>query len=373
LQLNLEALGTSTLPTLASFLKCIENKHTVMTGMYSQEIYETKQPTLQQRNDLKLFISQSFFSGFEINSCSLTLPLSVQDIYQVWEYNETGIAYCLLIEKDASFASGAYRHRMAMGWPILVRPKFVNFTVSSTYLHLSVPHIWTEQNTISSGASLFVQTRALSLMVQTRVPDALQGYPNCLNQSIASGLTDGMNSMEELFFDLNVALIDWQLNDTMFDSTPSPTSTGGTHYASCTTANCGFLQWYGTSSASCFDAYLSIGSGNESDYSYSPPNPAVTIHDYFNSYTSIYYAHTPYLADSCGLWGRDNLLGRYLNNIPSTDLCDASVAPEGYSQLFVSIQASPTLRVIAETKATSPLSLMGKAIKQTYDSDQINV
>jgi hypothetical protein len=360
---NLAALGTPTLPTLSSFLKCVESKHTVVTGMYTEEIYETKQPTSQQRNDLKQFISTSFFSNLESQSC-FTVPLSVNEIYQVWEYTESGVDYCMLIERDASFASGLYRNRMTMGWPILIRPKFLNFTKSSSYVHLSVPHILIEPNTVSSGASLFVQTRAMSLMVQTRVPDALIGYPNCLNESVASGLTDGMNSIDELFYDLNLGLIAWQLNETMFG--------GDSQYASCTPANCGFIQWYGTSLTSCFDAYLSIGSGNESDYSYSPPNPAVTIHDYFNSYTSIYNAHTPYLEDGCELWGKDNILGRYLNYIPTEELCDLSVTPLEYSQLFVTIQASPTLRVIAE-KATAPLTLMGKAIKQTYDPNRINV
>jgi hypothetical protein len=365
---NLAALGT-TLPTLAVFMDCIEKEHAVMTSMYTEEIYEMKQPTLTQRNDLKQFMSSEFFIGLENNSC-FSIPFSVQDIYQVWEYTENNIPYCMLIEKNATFARNEYQNRMTYGWPIVVRPKSINLTMSSTYLHLSAPHIVSDPDTVSSAATLFIHTKALSYIAQTRVQDALPGYPNCLNESQATGRTDGMNSIDELFYDLNVGIISWQLNSSIFDSTP-PSPSPSIH-PSCTTSNCGFLQWYGTSLSSCYDAYLSIGSGNETDYSYSPPNPAVSIHDYFNSYTTIYDAHTPYTGDGCGLWGKGNLIGRYLNYLPTDQLCDIDISPIEYSQLFVSIEASPDLRIISDL-STAPLNLMGNAIKQTYDGGKINV
>jgi hypothetical protein len=368
---NLAALGT-TLPTLAVFMECIEKEHSVMSSMYSQEIYETKQPTLIQRNDLREFMSSTFFSGIENNSCfsTLLLPSSVREIYQLWEYTENKIEYCMLIEKNATFASNGYQNRMSYGWPIVVRPKSVNFTSTSSYLHLSAPHIVSDPDTVSSAANLFVHTKALSYIAQTRVQDALPGYPTCLNDSQASGQTDGMNSIDELFYDLNLGIISWQFNTTIFDSNP-PSPSPSIH-PSCTTSNCGFLQWFGTSRSTCYDAYISIGSGNESDYSYSPPNPAVSIHDYFNSYTTIYDAHTPYSGDGCGLWGKGNLIGRYLNFVPTQQLCDINFAPIEYSQLYVSIEASPDLRVISDF-STAPLNLMGNAIKQTYDANKINV
>lgn len=368
LHANLLALGTSTLPTLALFMACIEKEHAVMSSMYTEEIYEMKQPTVTQRNDLKEFMFTKFFLGLENNSCFL-IPFSVQKIYQVWEYQENKISYCMLIEKNATFTRNGYQNRMTYGWPIIVRPKSRNFTLSSSYLHISAPHIVSDPDTVSSAASLFVQTEALSYIAQTRVQDALPGYPNCLNDSQATGQTDGMNAIDELFYDLNIGIISWQLNSTIFDSNP-PSPSPSIH-PSCTTANCGFLQWYGTSLSPCYDAYLSIGSGNETDYSYTPPNPAVSIHDYFNSYSMIYDAHTPYIGDGCGLWGKGNLIGRYLNYIPADQLCDINISPIEYSQLFVSIEASPDLRFLSDP--TDPLYLMGNAIRQTYDHGKIIV
>lgn len=354
---NLAGLGAG-LSTLAAFLKCVENEHAVMTNMYTNEVYVSKQPTLEQRNDLKEFMANGFFSGLQDNIC-FTVPASVQHIYQVWEYKENNIAYCMLIEKNATFSSRGYNNRMTFGWPIVVRPKFVNLTTQASFLHFSAPHIVSEPDAVSSGATLFVSTKALSYIVQTRVRDALAGDPTCLYNSQATGITDGLNSKDELFYDMNLGLISWQLNTS---SLPSP----------CTTANCGFIQWYGTSVSSCYDGYISIGSGNESDYQYSPPNPAVSIHNYFNSFTSIYDAHNPYTGDECGLWGKDNIVGRYLNFLSSEQICDISVQPAEFSQLFISIQASPDLRKISNS-ASAPLNLMVNAIKQTYDGNKINV
>jgi hypothetical protein len=363
---NLAALGTPTLPTLASFLECIESNHAVMTGMYTQAIYESKQPSKELSELLRSFVSTSFFAGLENKTC-FSIPSELQQYYQLKEYVENNIPYCMLIENNATFSGSGYTDRMDYGWPILVRPKYYNFTKNYVYVHLGAPHIYSDIDSLPSGALLFTSTKALSFLVQTRVKDALSGFPSCLSMNQSTGQTDALNSIEELYYAFNLGIIDWQTNSSLFD--PSHPDS----LPPCTPLNCGFIQWHETSIQSCYDAYISIGSGNTSDYL--TPNPGVRIKDYFNAFMSNsfqYTAQVPETNDSCGLYGRNNLVGRSLNLVAERDLCDISVLPQDYSQFFVTIEAQSAITGSYQSlSARNPLLILSRAIRQTYESSII--
>jgi hypothetical protein len=326
-------------------MSCVELEHVVRSNMYTTEEYSSRQPSDIQRNDLELFMATSFFDGMENDTC-FEVPQSSQEIYQVWEYLENGTYYCMLIEQTASFSSGGYSNRMTYGWPIVVRPrKRPVLSLRNISLHYSAPHIYSDQDSSSSAATLFVLSSGLSYISQTRERDALPGSTNCVEGGDTDGSTDGANTISELFFNMCKGIYTWQEG-----------RVGG-----CPFSRCGFVQWHGTSTKACYDAYISVGSGDTSEYP--DTNPAVKIANKFNSFSSKYTAFNPYTGDSCGYYAPRNTFGRLLNGIAESDICDVNVSPLSYSDKFVHIEPQPALR-----QSGSALNQMAAAILSSFSS-----
>lgn len=314
-------LSTST--TLEHLIDCF-HPFTVPERKYPDyPSYDAAQPNATQRQAWSDVITAVL--NVDRNCSSIFIPPSINTIISVAPFTDSsGTAFCVLYE--SSVESGHY----AKGWGLFVVPE-LRADVSRS-IHFSAPHPgWPggDGDTPQQAASLFKATGAKSLLITGRKRTASILPSDCVTSSQGGQhyyMTDPTHSIREPFFDANLAIIGWQNEN------------GG-----CPATSCAFIQMHGKAPTTCpseqvfLSAGLGRGKASIAWYTNDIDRPVKRLKTQLIRSFSHWNISLP-SDDSCLLAATKNVVGRYLNNVDPSHVCNQGATARGASGKFIHIE-----------------------------------
>ncbi|KAJ3568053.1 hypothetical protein NP233_g5964 [Leucocoprinus birnbaumii] len=326
--------------TLEDLVDCFE-VHTVRAAFYDADSYAAAQPTDIEREAWSQAVATLLHTN---NNCSSSIvPPLLRDIYSASSFTDVdGQSFCVLYEQTVSATSNYFEK----GWGFMVVPASEEGVARQ--IHLAGPHPFTDGTTSAEATHSFKGTGAKSLLIPGRVRTAFSSPSTCVQGTATTTywMTDVAHNDLEPFFDANVAIWNWQVQQ------------GG-----CPSASCAFIQFHGKADTSCpkDTVFLSTGLANNTWYTDDVDRPIKRIKEQlllaFNSpggpnATSPITASLP--SDSnCSLVATKTVVARYLNNLPtvaSHDVCVDNSSPDTTEGVFIHAeQYWPTVAAVSRT------------------------
>ncbi|KAF8884517.1 hypothetical protein BD779DRAFT_1536842 [Infundibulicybe gibba] len=303
--------------TLTDLITCLDD-FTVPKEYYNAATYAAAQPTSEERAAWTQLVSALLTSGEECED--VAVPTALDGVYAVTRFTEqTGLSYCVLSESDAT-GTGMY----VRGWGLFVVP----VTPVLRDLHISAPHPKFDLGTPLQAAHLFRATGARSLLIPGRSRMAFKNQTDCVKAG-EYYKTDPTHDKAEPFFDANRAIWEWQ------------TRNGG-----CPSASCAFIQLHGKRESTCSADHMFLssgfGNGNASKewYTDATDRPIKRLQRQLRGVFPSWKISLP--SDSaCGLTATRNVVGRLINGVNETRVCDQAASVSAVKGEFIHIEQSP--------------------------------
>ncbi|KAF9459410.1 hypothetical protein BDZ94DRAFT_1312430 [Collybia nuda] len=334
--------------TLEQLVDCLK-AYTVPHDYYNQVTYKEAQPTTEER--LAWFDASASLLTVDRNCSLIILPSAIAGKYSISLYIEhTGASYCVLSESRTH--NGVY----VKGWGLLVVPDSVDAV--HRHLHISAPHPVWDSRTPAQAAALFGSIGAKSLLIPGRTRTAFMDPTNCVKGNSGQDIyhrTDPTHDTSELFYETNKVINSWQ------------TENGG-----CASSSCAFIQFHGKSASTCSsdDIFLSTGLGRDSNsvdwYTNSVQRPVKRLKSQLEIEFPDWNISLP--SDSrCSLTATKNVVGRFLNGIDDTKVCEQASNANLAMGTFIHIEQAAVSR---EEKAYGGWT---KALAETFDVVQVQI
>ncbi|KAJ3566747.1 hypothetical protein NP233_g6805 [Leucocoprinus birnbaumii] len=348
--------------SLVQLVNCFQ-QFTVTQDFYNHTTYLEAQPNPAQREAWSTAISTLLHTN---NNCSSAIvPAVIQDVYSAAPFTDSdGSSFCVVYERAISAQTGLFDK----GWGYIVTPA-LRASVSR-HIHISAPHPIFDGNTSVEAAQLFKETRAKSLLIPGRIRTAYRDPSTCIKSTKRTTyyMTDTAHNDLEPFFDANVAIWNWQ-----------------SQHGGCSSASCAFIQMHGKSDRTCVldDIFLSSGLGNNSWYTNEIDRPIKRLKK--ELLLAFNHDHSPEIpvsvsvpSDSkCLLTATKNVVGRYLNGLPSTashDVCTRESKVDTTEGVFIHVeQSSRTASKAAWIKAVNNTFAVVNSLEYASSTSQIPI
>ncbi|KNZ77950.1 hypothetical protein J132_02890 [Termitomyces sp. J132] len=311
---------------LERLVDCFD-KYTVGWEYYTQETYDTSQPTPSERTAW-LDTIYDLLDVVDGDCLSVILPDTLRGIYTISQFKEdsTDTSYCVLSEVKGNGT------QYDKGWGLFITPA-THVPYSSRHIHLSALHPWYDLYTPQQAAALFKSTNARSLLIAGRSRLALKEPTKCTPSPAKTTYyaTDPAHNKEEPLYDAIRTIYRWQ-----------------EQRHGCPSDRCAYIQFHGKGASACRTdhIFISAGLGNDDDskaWYDDNTRPAVRLRNALREAFPGWNVSTP--ADSkCTLTATRNVVGRFLNGVRDEDVCTTSSNPSLVTGLFVHIEQAAVSR-----------------------------
>ncbi|KAF9526194.1 hypothetical protein CPB83DRAFT_817391 [Crepidotus variabilis] len=309
--------------SLLKLALCMD-KFTIPHAYYDPATYDLSQPVGSQREDWKRLVQQ-LLDVDTFGLCSaIPIPPSLKGIYTI-EYFK---GYCILHELTSP--CGFY----LKGWGYMIVP--ASDTRVSRDIHLAAPHPGYDLGTVEQVASMFERTGARSMLVAGRNRTALLEESSCIIPTSPRQYyykTDPTHNNLEPFVDASLAVYHWQHRR-----------------AGCPSSSCAFIQIHAKGPSTCPDdtLFLSSGLGNsvasKAWYSDNTDRPVKRLKQTLKNNFSAWNISLP-SDSSCALTATKNVVGRHINGVNSSRVCQQAATSRIASGEFIHAeQASDALK-----------------------------
>ncbi|TFK37296.1 hypothetical protein BDQ12DRAFT_753373 [Crucibulum laeve] len=320
--------------TLEQLVSCLDT-FTVPHNYYNHVTYELAQPNALQREAWVETVS--LLLSVDGNCSTVVLPDALQGLYTVAVFQEDFNSYCVLVEHSLGCGFKYYK-----GWGFMVVPS--TRSAISRSIHLSAPHPKYDLGTVEQAATLFKSTGAHSLLVAGRIRTAFLQSSDCV---VPSGKgqyykTDPAHNNLEPFVDASLAIHAWQ------------SAHGG-----CPSSTCAYIQIHGKGTR----LIRIVGNSTSSQEWYTSPvdHPIKRLKTELQLAFPMWNVSLP--SDSpCILTATKNVIGRYVNGVPLSDVCTTSARSRSAKGEFVHIEQASVSRNAGSYDA------WGRALRETFET-----
>ncbi|KZW04420.1 hypothetical protein EXIGLDRAFT_599281 [Exidia glandulosa HHB12029] len=324
--------------TFEQLINCF-NGFTFPHDSYTATTYAQAQPEPAERASWTTAVStllaidgEDFTCADALSSLVAPNPLGGLYTYSLFHDDETEEEFCILHETTSVVVNGTAVY--AKGWGLVAVP--ATRSCAQRDLHFAAPHPEWDLETPQQAAALFKSTHARSLLIAGRIRTAFMEPTDCIVSSTSSNWkTDPAHDVEQPFFNASIAIYRAQMK------------------AGCDPLSCAFIQLHGKGATTCAsdDMFLSSGLGASAGsvewYTDSTPRPVKMIQQAlltsaaFPSWTITLPSEDP----SCtALMATTNVVGRHLNGVDLSSVCEVGATAKTATGLFVHIEQSAASR-----------------------------
>jgi len=248
----------------------------------------------------------------------LTLPASLKNAYTISTFkdNENNSSYCVLMETLDENQNG-YVDR---GWGT-----FIVNNKPSRELSIQVPHVLYDIDTDAQGIGVFKGTNARSFLLAGAHRDANPARTTC-EPSTGQGEADPAHNTAAMFLPTTQALLDYY-------------NANGKAWVA--------IQFHGMGTTDCagVGAFMTYGF----DAIPKPGDKILELKANIAKQRTAWVVTTPGDQPTCSLTGGTNVQSRFLNGIPSDQVCKTGAT--AYSSKFIHIEQKRELRTVADWAA----------------------
>lgn len=267
-------------------------------------------PTDVERLEMKKLLKHLHQNNGEKNFCSSDIMVDYPKIAKFCNITLFKDVYCLVHEHNMS--------KRFWGYAIITRQNAVKLNV-----HHSVAHYESDGDVCNETATIFEKTKSKALVVNGANRYAVIDN-NVTNQcQPKTPIADAAHNDRTMFQAMNEALFEASVksnNDAVF------------------------IQWHGMSENSCPSASTFISAGltyNAPTYQ-NPSSPVIKLMQHFNKLSA--GAMIPNPRSACHLLGTNNVFGRYVNGVPTANVCRQNAVEEDARGVFVHIEQKRHVR-----------------------------